>query len=163
MKKILYLDFDGVLHPVDAAKSVMTDDGIKVEGEELFRWNDKLKNILDQHKDISIVISSSWRYLHSMDEMKSRLGDLSSYVEDIVAKERGNRFDLISKDFESRGADSFIVLDDDVYAFPENCEQLIACDADIGISDEEVQKKLHLMCSSDLIISKEMVSEMSTL
>jgi hypothetical protein len=49
-KIIMFLDFDGVLHP-------------KMNGT--FEHMDNLKKVLDKYPQIDIVISSSWRF--SMD------------------------------------------------------------------------------------------------
>lgn len=55
---ILFLDFDGVLHP-DAV--YLTKRGIELRAEgELFMWSSLLSDALANHPDIQIVLSTSW-------------------------------------------------------------------------------------------------------
>ena len=56
MKKILFLDFDGVLHP----------DGIA-----LFSRLGLLEEYLLKMPEIEIVISSTWRETQGFDELKN--------------------------------------------------------------------------------------------
>ena len=56
MKKILFLDFDGVLHP---------------DGGALFSRIGLLEKYLLQTPGVEIVISSSWREEQSIDELKN--------------------------------------------------------------------------------------------
>ena len=56
--RLLFLDFDGVLHP-DAV--FLTSYGIELRAKgELFMWSSHLVEALGQATDISIVLSTSW-------------------------------------------------------------------------------------------------------
>ena len=55
---ILFLDFDGVLHP-DAAFLVKGRPTLKAEGE-LFMWAPLLVDVLTDFPDVQIVLSTSW-------------------------------------------------------------------------------------------------------
>jgi hypothetical protein len=60
---ILFLDFDGVLHP---ARTVMGQHGPEMDGDgSPFMWADKLVDLLAEHPHVQIVLSTSWtRHLH---------------------------------------------------------------------------------------------------
>ena len=57
-KPILFLDYDGVLHP-DAAYLVNRKPELRAEGE-LFMWAPLLVEILDDFPSVKIVLSTSW-------------------------------------------------------------------------------------------------------
>lgn len=59
---ILFLDFDGVLHP---ARVVMGRNGPQLLGEgQLFMWASPLADLLVAHSHVQLVLSTSWvRYL----------------------------------------------------------------------------------------------------
>lgn len=60
---ILFLDFDGVLHPITGSPPFKPD------------CMAVLSNILDAYPEIRIVITSSWREEKSLDELVSLLGE----------------------------------------------------------------------------------------
>ncbi|HEY6437509.1 MAG TPA: HAD domain-containing protein [Ignavibacteriaceae bacterium] len=149
---VLYLDFDGVLHPKSAARSVWTEDSLKLEGDDLFRWIPDLENVLSLFPDVKVVIHSSWRYLHTEDQIKEKLGSLGERVLGLVSREPGERYVQILDDAKSRGVSSIFILDDDIDACPASCPELISCHESLGISDVNVQKKLHKsLCNFDVI------------
>ncbi|WP_240189644.1 HAD domain-containing protein [Azonexus hydrophilus] len=55
---ILFLDFDGVLHP-DAVYFVRGRPTLRAKGE-LFMWAGALVDLLTEHPDVRIVLSTSW-------------------------------------------------------------------------------------------------------
>ena len=55
---ILFLDFDGVLHP-DDAYLVRGRPVLRAEGA-LFMWASPLAALLDAHPQVQIVLSTSW-------------------------------------------------------------------------------------------------------
>lgn len=63
----LFLDFDGVLHPVS---------GIG----RMFSRGELLLPLFRKRKDLGIVISSDWRFGYDLEEMKRKLGVLGEYV-----------------------------------------------------------------------------------
>ena len=58
---ILFLDFDGVLHPSNQAGT-------------LFTWAPRLAAWLEAWPEVDVVISSNWRVAHSQHEMVEMLG-----------------------------------------------------------------------------------------
>lgn len=67
--RILFLDFDGVLHPGDP----------EFDGEK-FCWLPVLERLLIAHVDVRIVVHSSWRYDHTDAELKQLLGRLEQVL-----------------------------------------------------------------------------------
>lgn len=56
--KVLYLDFDGVLHP-DAVFMTKKGPTLRAEGS-LFMWADLLMEALEEFPHVQIVLSTSW-------------------------------------------------------------------------------------------------------
>lgn len=55
---ILFIDFDGVLHPNEV---YLTKKGPRLHARgELFMWAPLLSSLLNDHPEISIVLSTSW-------------------------------------------------------------------------------------------------------
>lgn len=68
---ILFLDFDGVLHP-DAV--YLTKRGVELRAEGgLFMWSSLLSDALANHPDIRIVLSTSWARQISYDHARKAL------------------------------------------------------------------------------------------
>ena len=59
MNCILFLDFDGVMHPDPCRK------------DEFFCQLPLIENVLREHQQVEIVISSSWRYDHKLPELQA--------------------------------------------------------------------------------------------
>ncbi|WP_342617552.1 HAD domain-containing protein [Rhodoferax sp. GW822-FHT02A01] len=66
---ILFLDFDGVLHPDPCDR------------RDWFCQLPLLENVLRQHPHVDVVISSSWRYDHSLEQLRGTFAeDLRSRI-----------------------------------------------------------------------------------
>lgn len=71
MTDILFLDFDGVLHPLFPRTDRTHEENQHFEGCS------RLANVLDRVAPrIKIVVSSTWRYKRSMEELRSLVGPL---------------------------------------------------------------------------------------
>lgn len=70
---VLFLDFDGVLHP----------DGAQVD--QLFCRIPMLEEVLRRYPTVDVVISSSWREVHPLDEIQEYFSpDIGRRVIDIT-------------------------------------------------------------------------------
>ena len=69
--KYLFLDFDGVLHPDRYSLSSHDPDRV-FKNNEIFNQAPLLAALITKFP-CQIIISSSWRFIHSLDEMKQRL------------------------------------------------------------------------------------------
>jgi hypothetical protein len=130
MNKLIFLDFDGVLHPTSASK------------DKYFCNADKLLQVI-KDKSCRIVISSSWRFSHSLTKIKTLL---PQFLAEKIIGVTGNayigkhaRFNEIQIYLNSSSSNfDWIALDDSKFEFPENCSQLIHCNPNFGITDEEL-------------------------
>ena len=67
---ILFLDFDGVVHPAHG---------------ELFTEVDRVARWLDGWPAVDVVVSSSWREVHPQSELVEMLGPVAPCVRLVVA------------------------------------------------------------------------------
>lgn len=71
---ILFLDFDGVLHPE-----------INYREEELFSKIPLFEKVLRNFPNVDIVISSTWRLNHGLEELKSKFSpDIARRIIDVT-------------------------------------------------------------------------------
>ena len=128
-KPLIFLDFDGVLHPVSA------------ERHERFTCAKLLEESL-QGAQCDIVISSSWRFRYSLAELKeilptnlaarvigttgpAHIGDFARHME-------------IQNFADTRPNPRWIALDDSAWAF-QKTSQLIVCNPSTGMTLAEAE------------------------
>lgn len=137
---ILFLDFDGVLHPVFPRRDLTDADN------QLFSFLPRLEGVLRDFPEILIVIASSWREGRPWEHV------IKAFSPDIAARIIGAtpvikakwppypqhpRYDEILAFLDASGNQDtqWIVLDDDHVIYPPDCPNLILC-AD-GFCDNE--------------------------
>ena len=137
--KIIFLDIDGVLNSSEFAERNYQKTGKGLFMEDFLDPDavSKLKTWLDEHKDIRLVISSSWRY-GSIQKTKQRFSEngmkhLVDYIVGITPRtlsgERGKEIqwfiDNINTDKigdfveEPFYIDSYCIVDDELYDIQE--------------------------------------------
>lgn len=161
---ILFLDFDGVLHP-DAAFLDKGRPVLRAEGK-LFMWAPFLVEALAPHPHVKIVLSTSWVRVRSFSRARNALPDplrkrvigatwhtamgqsdysgvrpASSWWDDAT------RYQQIVRYVERARFERWIAIDDDGEAWAESARgRLILTDPDKGISDplalEQLQARL---------------------
>ena len=127
MLRLLYLDFDGVLHPST--------------GRDLFCRMHLLEEAL-VGKDCLIIISSSWRFHHPL---KHLLGLFPASLRRHVAGVTGDAFvgrwprhSEILIDVSKRASQGrWRALDDSWIEFPKDCPELIRCNPNSGMGNKE--------------------------
>ena len=144
---ILFLDFDGVLHP-------------NHQPGKLFTWVPRLAQWLDDWPQVDVVISSSWRVLHPQDEMVELLGPVvGSRVVGCTPCVQQGRDDNVYPAAKTTVLNSerqaqveawmaaswnperaWVALDDMAYLFEVDCARLVVCPGRQGISPENVQE-----------------------
>jgi hypothetical protein len=135
-RRVLFLDFDGILHPGPAP--------VNVGGEQLylttthFGWLPSLLSVLAPHPDVKVVVHSTWRFDYDEDELREILSDLGARY--LGATPAGERYPSILRWLEANpDVTSFRILDDEVDEFPyPTPEQLIVCDPTEGVNGIEV-------------------------
>ncbi|WP_449104371.1 HAD domain-containing protein [Pseudomonas veronii] len=161
---ILFLDFDGVLHP-DAVYLSRQGPVLKVEGT-LFMWAPILANLLGGFPMISVVLSTSWvRHLgfkralaYLPIELRERVigatwhSSMARGWADENQWDGKTRYDQICRYAARSQLRHWIALDDDVQGWAEgSAQQIIACVPDFGLgslqTQAELQRRLEEMCS----------------
>ncbi|MBS0455371.1 MAG: hypothetical protein JSS14_29075 [Proteobacteria bacterium] len=130
--RVVFLDFDGVLHPAGGPPGTSLP----------FEWNHVLAALLEPFADVRIVIHSSWREHFSAPELIDFLEPVASRL--VGAVDAGPKPAAIKRFlYEHPDVADALVLDDQVdeYAsgFPVT---VLECDPRTGISSKEVQRRL---------------------
>jgi len=127
--KVLFLDFDGVLHPT-------------THGSALLSQLPLLESALEG-RDYSMVISSSWRFHMEMEDLEKHF---SFSVQNKIVGVTGDayigayaRFHEINAYAMQNGITNWRALDDSYWEFPQGCSQLIRCNPNSGLTQREVK------------------------
>lgn len=142
---VLFLDFDGVLHRADEPS--IGGNGEYLWREQHFCWRAHLENILVNHPNVRIVLSTDWRKYHDDEDLAAFLGDDVSNrligVMPIIQKE--SRADAIRADASRRGLRFWIALDDhsSVHAARESGDdRFVACLPEQGLDWGKTRSEL---------------------
>lgn len=123
---LLFLDFDGVLHPAQN------------NGRNNFCHLSLFESVVRDFPEVSIVISSSWRLTYPLNELKAFFSnDIAARIIAATGERNGMlRHVEISQYLEQSGLKGtpWIVLDDNVFGFPASWHNIIWCDGDIGLT-----------------------------
>ena len=151
--KILYLDFDGVLH--DEAVYYHPKRGIYIQtpNRVLFEWMPILEKLLARHPEVKIVLSTSWVRVKSFNFAKQHLSAPlqervigATYHRRLMRRawfESLPRGEQIVQDVVRRVPTSWFAIDDDSrYWPPEFRDNLIETDGHLGISDPNIQSAI---------------------
>jgi hypothetical protein len=144
--RVLFLDFDGPLHPVssvaDWASTGKTLRELRDDpGRGLFRWNDTLADMLAAHTDVAIVVHSGWRTMTREFELREYLGRLGERF--IGTTEVGPaRYPGIQRLVDRFGFHDYVILDDATHEFPAGLPELISVDPEKGLSEPAVRANL---------------------
>ena len=134
MNPVLYLDFDGILHPADVrvTPEEPLHPRVYVRGrptdEPLFRYVSLLELLVYPHPDLRIVLATSWVRAFGYENALKRLSPaLQERVIGAATFPAPTRFGTISIDAEERGLTHWLSLDDDHVGWPEErLHQLVA-------------------------------------
>lgn len=141
------MDFDGVLHSFSARDKDRT---------ELFLNLPRLEAVLRDFPEVRVVISSTWRETHSIEELTSHfskdiagrvIGALPVIEISTLSELEFIRFREIKRFLRENkcGQINWLALDDDSTLFPTDCPNLIQCDD--GFGAEEERKLRRALCS----------------
>lgn len=144
-RRVLFLDFDGVLHPAPAKNAGPSSRFIAVGH---FGWLPALVQLLRPHPDVSVVVHSSWREAYNDDELGEMLSDLGDRV--LGGTPPGERYESVLRWLDARPEfTSYRILDDDPAEFPAPPPgELIVCDPIEGVADATVLAALRLWLES---------------
>lgn len=153
-KRYLLLNFDGVLHPADVWFG--PGQGLRLgplfESHSLFEHARMLESLLAPHKDVLIVLSTSWVPAIGLPEAKARLPEgLARRVVGATFDPsiHGRSFGAVAHGYQvleyvqRHNISNWIALDDEASNWPEQeRERLIQTHAVHGLGDSVVQAKL---------------------
>ena len=129
---ILFLDYDGVLHPQTPRQNLSDADN------RLFSYLPRLEAVLRDFPQYRIVVSSSWREGRPWENVISAFsGDISQRIIGstpvLQRKEppypKHPRFDEIELYLAAKGQQRvrWLALDDEARLFPPDCPNLLLC------------------------------------
>lgn len=132
---LLFLDFDGVMHPVGC-----TIDRYFCHAHLLEGW-------LRQRPGVDVVISSSWRETYTFDVIESFFAEdlqqrivgvtpIIRAVHDDGGGEQGEREAEVMQ-WLSRSREPlrpWVALDDMSWLFRPQCQRLVLCDPEVGLT-----------------------------
>jgi len=148
---ILALDFDGTTHPD------------RCEVDQYFRRLELLEPWLRRFPGVEVVISSSWREAHPLDELRafftediqSRVVGVTpvasksdwAKVDDELLPIRFEREAEIKAWLRERGyaLRPWVALDDQAWRFGPFCEQLVLCDPQTGLTERELGRAARVL------------------
>ena len=127
--RLLFLDFDGVVHPQDPEST----------GLQHFCWLPFLARLLEPHDDVRIVVHSTWRYDHTDNELRTLLGSLGPrFVGSAPRAPREQAIEMVLGANKGTVV-SHLVLDDAGKEFSGSTVNLLLVEPHLGLSDVRVQ------------------------
>jgi hypothetical protein len=171
---ILFLDYDGVLHP-DAAYYMKGQPVLQASGE-LFMWAPILVELLQPYPDLQIVLSTSWvrvlRFNRARDylpaELKKRViggtwhTAMQRHPEGTHRLQTdwystASRYEQIARYVDRAGdrAIDWLAIDDDIRDWSEAAsDRLVATDGHLGLSSPLTQQELRDKLQQLELVSK---------
>ena len=158
---VLYLDFDGVLHHENVLWHPKVGPYLSAEEQyKLFMHADLLKELLEPHRNVQIVLSTSWAVRYGCAKAAKNLHpSLRARVIGVTYHKRMDQRDFFN---QSRGEQvwsevcrrqpkAWLAIDDDFNDWPMQCRhRLVQTHPHDGISDpgvfHELKSKLQELC-----------------
>jgi len=158
---ILFLDFDGVLHPSEVYM-VKGKPELLYEGE-LFMWVYHLEQILEGHLDVKIVLSTTWARRLGFQRAKGYLpaslqkrvigatwhsamkwDDESRPMNSQSWWDNATRYQQIAGYIERAKVQEWVAIDDDDAGWPESeRHRLVYTKEWLGLGDPEARERLN--------------------
>ncbi|EOB7986418.1 HAD domain-containing protein [Pseudomonas aeruginosa] len=132
---ILFLDFDGVLHP--------EYDGQATPADVVFCHLPRFEAVMRDHPEVEIVISSTWREQFLLDDLRARFSpDIAARIigatpvtpridgKYMPARREGEILDWLRQ--SGRKHEPWLALDDAAWQFQQHRARLVACTWYVG-------------------------------
>lgn len=137
---VLFLDFDGVLNTPESWRARGPD---ALDDDKLSRLHQVI-----QATKCKVVVSSSWRVLHTLAELQAFLMLDDSVVIGVTPK----KLDLWGRDEEIQAwlaghpeVDKFAVVDDESSDLTGVEDRLVKTDTDTGLQEEHIGQLIQLL------------------
>nr|WP_161493365.1 HAD domain-containing protein [Zoogloea sp. LCSB751] len=147
---VLFLDFDGVLHP-DEVYRVGDKIVLRMDGFCLFEWASLLEDILAPYPSLRIVLSTSWARVLGVGEARSWLAEglrrrvisATWHAHCPRGWELFPRYAQILGDVKRHAHRRWLAIDDSGEGWPsEHRDRLVLCDPLLGLGAVAVQNEL---------------------
>lgn len=116
--KVIFLDFDGVLNSAASFLWEKRKKTVRISDTLSPICCSNFQMILERDSDIKIVISSTWRKLHTMQELKNILNSYGvdpsrviDFTPAVFSGDRGHEIKLWLEDHPN--VEQYVILDDD--------------------------------------------------
>ena len=167
---ILFLDFDGVLHPDAVFRPRNKPLTLRSEGT-LFMHADILETVLSRHHDVKIILSISWvrelGFNRSLKKMPAKLSvrvEGATWHKGMLANGKENdpfnwmsRYEQIAFHVKRNGVKDWLAIDDlhsgeEVYKWPLDMRhRLVLTDGIKGLGCEDAQQDLFNKLSKECV------------
>jgi hypothetical protein len=135
MRKIIFLDFDGVLHP---------------DGVGLFSQLPLFESFLSKMPGAEVVVSSTWREDHTLEELRqffspalrNRISGVTPSLDggyDLGGRQKEIQSYLTTANLDDNDC-SWVALDDIALFFEDSCKNLVLTDSSNGFTAQEGEK-----------------------
>ncbi|MEH6388469.1 MAG: HAD domain-containing protein [Pseudomonas profundi] len=154
---LIFLDYDGVLHPDAVHRRLNGHIELRAPGE-LFMWAPILIEALVPYPELSIVLSTSWvrelGFRPALAFLPARLAGrvigatwhsrMSTTTDGIIEWDQQSRYDQISAHLSRQTvAMPWLAIDDNAVGWPSGQHQnLVQTDPMLGLSSTETQQRL---------------------
>lgn len=162
---IIYLDFDGVLHPDDVwrTRGRGIHLGERALSHQLFESVDFLCSVLEPFPKVDIVLSTTWVRVLGFKKAAAYLPtSLSNRIigatyHSAMPKEwfvRLSRGEQVRMDICRRKPEKWVVIDDASDGWTHDCLQnLVSCNSDLGLGDKKTQEILMSKLMSNFLLA----------
>lgn len=156
LDRVLYLDFDGVLHSDEVYQDHRGRVYLRGPGE-LFEHAHVLIDALADHPDVRIVLSTSWVRMkgygwvlkHLPEDLRPRVIGATWHSmhakdsEELQWWQQASRYRQILRDVQRRQPTRWFAIDDDLEGWPANeLTHVLACSPLTGLGDPSAQAEL---------------------
>lgn len=141
--RVIFLDFDGVLHDAAAARALPNCPVAEVRARlpRTFVHAGLLAQVLADAPDVRIVITSRWALAYTLPELVRLVPELAPWLGGSL--EAGERVAMIRNWVDAHAVRSFVVLDDEPDRFAAgHWPQLVVCNPVLGLADPRVVQAL---------------------
>lgn len=154
---VLYLDFDGVLHPAEVFRQrgggMHLPEHFRSQGHRLFEHAGLLVELLKPYPQVAVVLSTSWVQVLGYDKARGHLplalasrvigATYHSGMRYAAEFEQMSRGQQVLADVERRRPGAWLAVDDDGELWPAaHAGKLVLSHPDTGISEPGVRARL---------------------